>query len=122
MLLISKGKLKVLFPKILISSILISTKPVSNLWLIVSSSRFFTVPQTLTADSTGICDAKSTSSSLPDVTICVIPYISLMSKKTKPPKSLIVSTQPKISTFSPSFSKRSSLHFTFLYSDIYKPP
>ena len=88
--LISKGRFFVLFPKIVISSILISTNPVFSFVLIVSSSRFLTSPYTVTVDSNGICEAKSTSSAFPEVTTCVIPYISLMSKKTKPPKSRIV--------------------------------
>ena len=86
----SNGRFSVLFPNTLISSIPISTSPVFNFGLTVSSSLFLTVPNTVTADSIGMCEAKSTSSGFPDVTTCVIPYISLMSKNTKPPKSRIV--------------------------------
>ena len=108
-MLTSNGNSFVLFPKISIVSILISTKPVSSFSLIVSSSLLRTIPSTITDDSTGICDAKSTSSVLPDVTTCVIPYISRMSKNTSPPKSRIVSTKPAIFTFFPTSSKRISL-------------
>ena len=60
--------------------------------------------KTVTVDSIGICDAKSTSASFAEVTTWVIPYISLISRKTKPPKSLIVSTNPAIRTFLPTSS------------------
>ena len=92
----------VLFPKISIFLIKTSTNPVFNFVFIVSSDLFLTVPNMLTVDSIGIWDAKSTSCDSADVTACVIPYISLMSRNTTPPKSLIVSTNPAIRTFCPT--------------------
>ena len=62
----SNGKFFVLLPNILISSINISTNPVFNLGFTVSSALFLTVPKTVTVDSIGMCDAKSTSSGFPE--------------------------------------------------------
>ena len=64
----SKGKFLVLFPKIVISFITTSTSPVGILGLYVSSSLFLTVPDIVTDDSIGICEAKSVALAVPDVT------------------------------------------------------
>ena len=117
--LISKGNIFVLLPNTSISSIRISTKPVFSFGLTVSSSLFLTSPKTVTEDSIGIWDAKSTSSGLPEVTTCVIPYISRISKNTRPPRSRIVSTKPAILTFFPTSSKLISLQVCVLYLFIF---
>jgi len=101
------------------SDILISTVPAGEFSFCVPSGRGFTFPVNLIEDSLERDFAVSKFvSSFAVVSVWTVPVMSLISKKINLPCSLIVSTQPLISTCCPSIEGRSLIIVLSIVIDV----